>query len=221
MEGAPASPEKPPSEAGSGAPGDGGSDGDRRSQQSSQPTLTAGESEEDEQEQAESRRRQRSPTPPPPAAPQLSQLQQQFPQGRDVPQPAAPSVNPSDPSEWRTYIQDRDRLVPIRSLAWDLDATMGQIRKLKGGVVKYYLQQLYTKGEPLKPVETLTKLLPGVTFFCKNGHHIVVFMHADVRVHTSVYVFIKSLTFCSAQMAGTCCLGGSISLQRAAKSAKK
>jgi len=73
-----------------------------------------------------------------------------------------PSDEPADPTEWRTYILDRNRQVPITKLCWDHDAQFGQIRPLKPNGIKYYVQRLMAGGEPVRPVDTFVKIQPGV-----------------------------------------------------------
>ena len=75
---------------------------------------------------------------------------------------AADTQLQGDFTEWRTFILDRSRTIPLPSLCWDYDAQFGQVRPVRSSVIKYYIQSLLSKGEPIKPVQVFVKMQPGV-----------------------------------------------------------
>ena len=86
-----------------------------------------------------------------------------FPGCTDIPQGGV-GVSDSlvDLQEWRLHIVAKDKVVKLTELCWDRNAELGQVRKLRMDVVKYYVQRLLAEGEPVKPVDVFTKMLPGV-----------------------------------------------------------
>ena len=93
------------------------------------------------------------------------QARQLLPAARDYLRPDTslqPADMPSDNSEWRAHVLDSDRLVPIPALSWDHDARFGQVRPLRIELVRHYAQRLIAQGDPVRPVDTMLKMLPGV-----------------------------------------------------------
>ena len=76
----------------------------------------------------------------------------------------------TDASEWRTFIESRDKILFLDSLVWDAKAQFGQNRKLKGSIVAYYVQRLLTGGDPVRPVNVLVKATPGMHPPSLRGH---------------------------------------------------
>ena len=108
------------------------------------------------------------PQPPQQAARRKKRATDMFPdaQGDSDAAPVAPHAELNDVDEWKTYLDTRDKLVHIDDLCWDKEARFGQNRPLKGSLTTYYVQRLLSGGEPLRPVEPLVKLMPGV--FCTD-----------------------------------------------------
>ena len=88
---------------------------------------------------------------------------ERFPGCSDIPQGGV-GVSDSlvDLQEWRLHIVAKDKVVKLSELCWDRNAELGQVRRLRMDVVKYYVQRLLAEGEPVKPVDVFTKMLPGV-----------------------------------------------------------
>ena len=121
----------------------------------------------------------RSPSPTPDDGPPNSDL---LPQGHDRP----PAVKDRDEdtaegfdiTEWRNYVLDNERPIPIDQLVWDHKGEMGQVRPLRQAHVRYYVSKLMATGHPVSPVAVLTKMLPDQCIF---------FIVLDTRM--SAYIF--------------------------------
>ena len=93
-------------------------------------------------------------------APPLTQAQAILPQAHAP--PSQGDVIGQDPQQWRQHIRDTSKLIPIPLLTWDHDAHLGQVRPLKIPLVTYYVQKILSSGEPVRPVDVMTKLTSGV-----------------------------------------------------------
>ena len=91
------------------------------------------------------------------------EVEEQFPASRDIPSGGVrPPESIIDLSEWRCHILHAERLIPLDQLCFDKSADHGQVRPLRMEIVKYYLQRLISTGEPVRPMEVMTKQTSGV-----------------------------------------------------------
>ena len=65
----------------------------------------------------------------------------------------------TDEQQWRQYLQDNDKLVPYEKLVWDMKAEHGQVRSFRPVIVKHYVSRMISQGDPVRPVEVMTKML--------------------------------------------------------------
>ena len=95
--------------------------------------------------------------------------EEQFPSSRDIPSGGVrPTESVIDFSEWRCHVLHNERLVPLDLLCFDKGADHGQVRPLRPEIVKYYVQRLITMGEPVRPVDVMTKQTSGVCVWCSG-----------------------------------------------------
>ena len=128
-----------------------------------QPGEAPGHEPEDIREAAEAGAVEESAT--------QSALSAVFPDADDIPQGGVGfSDNVVDLQEWRTHILHSEKMINMDSLCWDKNAELGQVRRLRADVVKYYVQRLMAEGEPVKPVDVFTKMLPSVSLLDNCEH---------------------------------------------------
>ena len=104
-------------------------------------------------------------SPPPPVSQPPASGDEEFPRcplsGGQEPLVSETEIN--DLQEWQSWVEERDRLISVQELVWDIDAREGQIRPLQRSRVQHYEERLLMMPKPpVTFVEAYVKALSGV-----------------------------------------------------------